>query len=262
MATALIGLCDVRNDERKAYTDSDALRVERDSLRAEVTMLRMQYDKALELCDYEGQTPAECIKERDVCIEALQALVRQERGSQTGRIAESRIVRSPGESTHTATGKDSAESAAHAQTPKHSHPVKVGEWVRKTTDGLMYKIGDKFRLESYEIKDGQIWCNLDNGASWLMSVCEPCDPPADHDTPAGKEAAEAVIRDSQTTEIKVGDVVEVVSASSCATFSTDIGRRGKVTHLGDKTIDVKEVPGYALPSGGVVGICDVRKVTQ
>ena len=80
---------------------------------------------------------------------------------------------------------------------------------------------------------------------------------------ASQEAAEAVIRgDSQTTEIKVGDVVEVVSASSCATFSTDIGRRGKVTHLGDKTIDVKEVPGYALPSGGVVGICDVRKVTQ
>jgi hypothetical protein len=80
-------------------------------------------------------------------------------------------------------------------TPKQ-HPAKVGEWVKKTTDGLMYKIGEKFRLKSYEIKDGQIWCNLDNGASWLMSVCEPCDPPVDHDTPAGKEAAKAVIRDS------------------------------------------------------------------
>jgi outer membrane murein-binding lipoprotein Lpp len=70
--------------------------------------------------------------------------------------------------------------------PKRSHPVKVGEWLRKTTDGLMYKAGERFRLTSYEIIDGKIWCNLENGASWLMSVCEPCDPP--HTEPVPKRA--------------------------------------------------------------------------
>ncbi len=38
---------------------------------------------------------------------------------------------------------------------------------------------------------------------WYESGCEPCDPPADHDTTAGKEAAEAAVM----AEIKVGDVV-------------------------------------------------------
>jgi outer membrane murein-binding lipoprotein Lpp len=74
------------------------------------------------------------------------------------------------------------------------HPVKPGERLRKTTDGLMYKAGECFRLTGYEMINGEIWCNLENGASWLMSVCEPCDPPteATHDTPAGKQAAESV----------------------------------------------------------------------
>jgi len=152
-------------------------------------------------------------------------------------------------------------------TPKQ-HPAKVGEWVKKTTDGLMYKIGEKFRLKSYEIKDGQIWCNLDNGASWLMSVCEPCDPPVDHDTPAGKEAAEAVIRDSQMTAIKVGDVVEVFQASGNMTFKADIGAGGIVKSIVPAS---KELHAHAmiesngnlrLPAGRSVSLCDVRKVPQ
>jgi len=155
-----------------------------------------------------------------------------------------------------------------AQAPKRSHPAKVGEWVKKTTDSLMYKIGDRFRLESYEIKDGQIWCNLDNGSSWLMSVCEPCDPPADHDTPAGKEAAEAVIRDSQMTAIKVGDVVEVFQASGNMTFKADIGAGGIVKSIVPAS---KELHAHAmiesngnlrLPAGRSVSLCDVRKVPQ
>lgn len=98
------------------------------------------------------------------------------------------------------------------------HPVNGGEWVRKTTDGLMYKIGDAFRLESYEIKDGQIWCNLDNGASWLMSVCEPCDPPeASHDTPEGKRTAEGAV------EPKPGDVVRLVRVPTLKEYPHDSG---------------------------------------
>ena len=137
------------------------------------------------------------------------------------------------------------------------HPVKVGESVRRTTEGSIAPIGTLGRVLVVWSDAYQVELRKGFSTMWAFDDCTPCDPPeASHDTPAGKEAAESAV------EIKVGDVVEVVSALSVVTWSTDIGRRGKVTHLGDKTIDVKEVPGYALPSGGVVGICDVRKVTQ
>ncbi len=97
---------------------------------------------------------------------------------------------------------------------------------------------------------------------WSENGCEPCDPPADHDTPAGKEAAKAVIRDSRSGEVMLGDVVEVVSDKSWATFRADIGRRGKVIAVADTALYLKAVPGYAVPAGGVVGKCDVRKVPQ
>ena len=105
-------------------------------------------------------------------------------------------------------------AALKSQTPKH--PAKVGEWVRKTTDGLMYKTGEARRLVSYEIIKGEIWCNLEDGASWKMSVCEPCDPPteATHDTPEGRSVVESVIRNDRNTEPRPGDTVRLVRIPS------------------------------------------------
>lgn len=101
-----------------------------------------------------------------------------------------------------------------SQTPKH--PAKVGEWVRKTTDGLMYKTGEARRLVSYEIIKGEVWCHLEDGASWKMSVCEPCDPPteATHDTPEGRSVVESVIRNDRNTEPRPGDTVRLVRIPS------------------------------------------------
>ena len=90
---------------------------------------------------------------------------------------------------------------------------------------------------------------------------------ATHDTEAGKAAAEAVIRDGRKTEpvaeeIKVGDLVEVVSSThKIYTEPEDIGRRGVVTAIDGMRISVGAVPGYELPIRGIVGKCDVRKVT-
>jgi len=236
-------------------------------------------------------------------------------------------------------------AALKSQTPKH--PVKVGEWVRKTTDGLMYKTGEARRLVSYEIIKGEIWCNLEDGASWKMSVCEPCDPPteATHDTPEGRSVVESVIRNDRNTEprpgdtvrlvripsrsdvspklqttlewpwierwgtlnqtalvvepayqlagavsvclsanvharwpiccvevvrtepddIKVGDLVEVVSNRGRNTWLADVGSLGTVTsveEINDSiSVCLDDVPGKQNALAGYVSLCDVRKVT-
>ena len=94
----------------------------------------------------------------------------------------------------------------------------------------------------------------------------PCDPPATHDTPEGRSVAESVIRDFRTTEpaadIKDGDIVEVVSSThKIYTEYKDLGRRGVVTAIDGMRVSVGAVPGYELPIRGIVGKCDVRKVT-
>lgn len=75
----------------------------------------------------------------------------------------------------------------------HQHPAQDGQWVRRTVAsgtepvGTMIQIGRSRTLhEEYVTRGVQV-------VPWAH--CEPCEPPiADHDTPAGKEAAEAVIR--------------------------------------------------------------------
>lgn len=77
-----------------------------------------------------------------------------------------------------------------AQTTKRSHPVKDGEYVRRTKAacahfGHVAKVLAFIEPCTYEVQ-----C-IEGRGIWYFHNCEPCDPPADHDTPAGKEAAEA-----------------------------------------------------------------------
>ena len=154
---------------------------------------------------------------------------------------------------------------------------QIIEWLRSEVERLKslspkYKVGDK--LESYNRSLGLaipvtvqgvrlVYDCIADGAEYPVGYSEAeLRAVASHDTTAGKEAAEAVIRDSQMTVIEVGDVVEAVAATSWATLSRELGRRGEVTHIEKRTLDVEEVPGYELPAGGVVGKRDVRKVPQ
>lgn len=147
-----------------------------------------------------------------------------------------------------------------SQTPKH--PAKVGEWVRKTTDGLMYKTGEARRLVSYEIIKGEVWCHLEDGASWKMSVCEPCDPPteATHDTPAGKQAAESAIK----REPKPGDVVRLIR--QCEGWDPIWGRIGDLGTVlrittypqGPKGVTIREKGGLDWPLSCVEIVEDAK----
>ena len=153
-------------------------------------------------------------------------------------------------------------------TPKR-HPVKVGEWVKRTTrpyeDTPIGSIGQvaivNTAMNSYR---------LDSGQRWSFEYCEPCDPPADHDTPAGKKAAEAVIRDFRSgdaafspIEIKgalFDDKTVIVSREP----DSEHGSRIVIT---DKD-DMGEANIYLTESGArqmataLIGLCDVRKVPQ
>ncbi len=93
-----------------------------------------------------------------------------------------------------------------------------------------------------------------------LNESPPAPPEASHDTPAGKEAAEAA------AEIKVGDVVEVVSASGGQTWMADVGSTGKVRRFelidSIECVRLQNLPGKRNALGGYVSLCDVRKVPK
>lgn len=73
------------------------------------------------------------------------------------------------------------------------HPVKAGEYVKNDN-------GDVCQV--HEVYAEYL---LNTGWTWAFENCTPCDPPtASHDTPAGKETAQAA------AEPKPGDVVRLV----------------------------------------------------
>ena len=95
-------------------------------------------------------------------------------------------------------------AALKSQTPKQ-HPVKVGEWVRRTDaecDGIYFGRGVIAQvLDILDAPENQYTVSRPewNGYTvpWAMQYCEPCDPPeATHDTDAGKAAAESAAQHS------------------------------------------------------------------
>lgn len=161
---------------------------------------------------------------------------------------------------------------AQLKSPTPKHPVAVGGYLRRLTGFNTTPAGEVARVTLVDDADPsklEYEVVRPNGQKgwWSAKGCEPCDPPATHDTPEGRSVAESVIRDFRTTEpaadIKDGDIVEVVSAThKIYTDPEDIGLRGVVTAIVGMRLSVRKVPGYELPICGIVGKCDVRKVPQ
>ena len=157
-----------------------------------------------------------------------------------------------------------------AHTLKRSHPVAVGGYLRRLTGFGTTPAGEVAQVLHVDC-DGpatEYTIKRPNGQPgvWSENGCEPCDPPADHDTPAGKEAAEAVIRDSQITEIKAGDVVEVFQDTSKNTLEEEIGIIGRVLKVykwsGEQCV-ILDPETQNRPSDYLhYALCDVRKVPQ
>ena len=71
----------------------------------------------------------------------------------------------------------------------------------------------------------------------------------------------------QDDEIRVGDVVEVVTCGGGMTSRQDVGCRGTVSQfdrsfLSIPCVRLEYIPGYRLPAYSVVSLCDVRKVAS
>jgi hypothetical protein len=233
-----------------ARTDADAkliagLREERNGLLTQVQDMR---EEIIRVNDAHGRT----IVERDALRAEVAALQERLRASiARGDFAQMEVA------------------ALKSQTPKH--PVKVGEWVRRLvpspacgvgTVAKVVHVNDNTSKIEYDVKriDGQ-------HGFWFAKNCEPCDPPeATHDTEAGKAAAQNAEKTEQVAdEIKVGDVVEVVSDTECNTWLADVGSIGTVKSIEtiDSSVSVRldAVPGKKNALGGYVSLCDVRTVT-
>jgi len=196
----------LRNDERKAYQDGEALRAEVADLRGIVDMVH--------------------------------ASLGIKRGDHIGN----------------------AIAQLKAQTPKRSHPVAVGEYLRRLTGFSTTPAGEVAQVlhVDCDAPTTEYTVKRPNGQQgvWFESGCEPCDPPATHDTEAGKAVAESAVSETVADEIKVGDVVKVVGASGDLTAQFDIGKIGEVLQL-------DSMDGAVRLSGGAgwVNHRDVRKVT-
>lgn len=157
-------------------------------------------------------------------------------------------------------------AALKSQTPKH--PVKVGEWVRRLTGFNTTPAGEVARVTLVDDDDAsQLEYEVvrPNGQKgwWSAKGCEPCDPPeADHDTDAGKAAAESALKTEPVAEeIKVGDVVEVFQAAGSMTVAEDIGSGGVVHKVDGLLVWLDRHHTMDLPRQGVASLSDVRKVT-
>ena len=85
------------------------------------------------------------------------------------------------------------------------HPVKVGESVRRTTEGSIAPIGTLGRVLVVWSDAYQVALRKGFSTMWAFDDCTPCDPPpeASHITPEGKQTAEGAV------EPKPGDVVRL-----------------------------------------------------
>ena len=145
------------------------------------------------------------------------------------------------------------------------HPAQDGQWVRRTVAsgtpvGTMIQVQRSRTLHSeYVTRGGRV-------VPWAH--CEPCDPPATHDTVQGKAAAEAALKTEPVAEeIKVGDLGEVFQATT-RTLNSDVGITGYVSsiHLdpchGGFLVKFDPSTQSRMSAGmQAFGLCDVRKVT-
>lgn len=155
-------------------------------------------------------------------------------------------------------------------TPKRAHPVAVGGYLRRLSGFNTTPAGEVARV-LYVDCDGpatEYTVKRPNGQQgvWSESGCEPCGPPADHDTPAGKDAAEAVIRDfrSGDSEVSITGLFDDTKITVRREPDQDHGSRIVIrdaNDMGEANIYLTE-SGARQMATALIGLCDVRKVPQ
>ena len=119
-------------------------------------------------------------------------------------------------------------------------------------------------LTQLHAKGKEAWSDVPNATQWVEEMRGNTE--ATHDTEAGKQVAEAAVKTEPVAEeIKVGDLVEVVSNRGRNTWLADVGSLGTVTGVEEInesiSVHLDDVPGKKNALAGYVSLCDVRKVT-
>ena len=130
-----------------------------------------------------------------------------------------------------------------SQNPKQ-HPVKVGEWVRRTTphiDGTPAGSVQQVRaILPAGTESSTVVYEMQSGSIWAVDYCEPCDPPS-HDTEAGKAVAE-----SADAKIIAGLRSEI-GAARMAVLERDSlmsERDGLLTQVQDMRAEISRLTGH------------------
>jgi len=160
-----------------------------------------------------------------------------------------------------------------------SCPYVSGQRVRVKSEGGLITQQSEYGIGKIGIINAFAFVARIGSRGWVdVQDIEPCDLPVDHDTPAGKEAAEAAskIRPADSAcnchnnppqsgegRMCVGDEVEVIGRSAPTSGSgmftgtiAPVGTRGIATMIHGTAGFVE------LDNGTRASICDVRKVPQ
>lgn len=97
------------------------------------------------------------------------------------------------------------------------HPVKVGESVRRTTEGSIAPIGTLGRVLVVGSDAYQVELRKGFSTMWAFDDCTPCDPPpeATHDTPEGQEMAQAAVTPQPEDKVRL---VRVPTKQDCKEY--------------------------------------------
>ncbi len=197
------GLLDELAVQRDAFTANvERIRCEgRDALRAEVAALQERLRASIARGDFaqmevaalKSQTPQHPVK--------VGEWVRSVHGeiARVAKVGASRYeLFAPGLKCWTIWHFDYCEPCdppLTAPVPKRAHPVAVGGYLRRLTGFNTTPAGEIARVTLVEYDDPLVYeVARPNGQTgrWSAKYCEPCDPPpANHDTEAGKAAAES-----------------------------------------------------------------------
>jgi len=149
-----------------------------------------------------------------------------------------------------------------------SCPYVSGQRVRVKSEGGLITQQSEYGIGKIGIINAFAFVARIGSRGWVdLQDIEPCDPPeASHDTPAGKEAAESVIRDfrSGDSEVSITGLFDDTKITVRREPDQDHGSRiviSDANDMGEANIYLTE-SGARQMATALIGLCDVRKVPQ
>lgn len=213
--------------EQKAV-ELEELRAELNSVKQERDCAKDEWDRTEERCKTLVGEVAELFSDRQR-LKAELAVIKDERNELRIKLEASEAESRGYYEELSRIRRKTAPCEPNTPTPR-SHPVKVGEWVKRTyeeasEEDSRFKIGAvalviKATSSAYVVD----FCGVE--ATWMFVNCAPCDPPE------STEAAANAVEEQAAADIKVGDYVEVFRSTDANwTRADEVGIKGTIQRI-------------------------------